>query len=139
MRISQPIAPACSKVTNCRSVARSAASGMLLNTPIERRGRKDCVCSPPSAVSNLYCATAVIASFCGFCSHEPALGRRQRLVDVGDDVIDVLDADAEADRFWINAGRLLLVRRHLAMRCRGRMASERFRVTDIDQPLHHPQ
>src|SRR5689334_8440207 len=96
MRMSQPIAAACSKVTNCRSVARSAASGMLLNTPIERRRREDCACSPPSAVSNLYCATALIASFCGFCD-APALGRRQRLVDVGDDVVDMLDADAEAN------------------------------------------
>jgi len=60
-------------------------------------------------------------------------GQRQRLVDIFDDIADVLDADREADGFRQHAGLALLLRRHLAVRGRRRMAGERFRVADIDQ------
>ena len=63
------------------------------------------------------------------------LRRRQRLIEVGDDVVDVLDADAEPDHFRPHAGLALLLGRHLPMRGRGRVAGERLGVAHIDQPL----
>ena len=60
---------------------------------------------------------------------------RQRLIEIGDDVVDMLDADAEPDHFRPHAGLALLLGRHLPMRGRGRMAGERLGVAHIDQPL----
>src|SRR5262249_53963915 len=59
----------------------------------------------------------------------------ERLVEIRDDVVDVLDADGEPDHFRPHAGFLLLLRRHLPVRGRSRVASERFGVAHIDQTL----
>jgi len=55
------------------------------------------------------------------------------LIEVGEDVVDVFDADAEANHFRGHAGFLLLGRAHLPMRGGGGMASERFGVAEIDE------
>src|SRR6185436_15841213 len=68
-----------------------------------------------------------------------AAGGVERLVEIGDDVVRVLDADAEPDGLGPDAGLDLVGRRHLAMRRRGRMAGERLRVTEIDEPLDQLQ
>ena len=60
---------------------------------------------------------------------------RERLIQIGEDVVDVLDADAQADAARADAGRQLFGRRHLAMSGGGRMAGERFRIAQIDQAL----
>ena len=52
-----------------------------------------------------------------------------------DDVVDVLDTDGEPDHFRPHAGFLLLLCRHLPVRGRSRMTSERFGVAHIDQAL----
>jgi hypothetical protein len=59
----------------------------------------------------------------------------ERLIEIGDDVVDVLDADAEPDHLRPHAGLGCSSRRHLPMRRRGRMAGERLGVAHIDQPL----
>ena len=48
----------------------------------------------------------------------------ERLVEVRKNVIDVLDADAEAQRLRTDAREPLLLRRHLPVRGRGRVAGE---------------
>lgn len=65
--------------------------------------------------------------------------RGERLIEVGDDIVDMLDTDRQPDHFWPHAGLVFLVDRHLAMRRRGRMASERFGITHIDQALEQLQ
>src|SRR5450631_3393786 len=44
-----------------------------------------------------------------------ACGRGQRLIEVRDDVVDMLDADAEPDHLGPHPGLALLLRRHLPM------------------------
>src|ERR1700693_2545713 len=90
-----------SRRLNCRSVAFSALSGMLLISPI--------VISVPSARANASCAGASAGLAIGGClsyrsvmaglanlfgALEPPLagaGRSQRLVEIFDDVGDVFD------------------------------------------------
>src|SRR5580693_4472670 len=62
-------------------------------------------------------------------------GRSERLVEIGEDVVDVLDADAEANHFRRYAGFELLFRRQLAVRGGGRMAGQRFGVAHVDHAL----
>src|ERR1700724_2265323 len=42
--------------------------------------------------------------------HRPLVGRRQRLVEIADDVVAVLDADAQPDHLRLHAGLELLLR-----------------------------
>src|ERR1019366_6807515 len=57
------------------------------------------------------------------------------LIEIGDDIIAVLNADAEPDHLWPHASLTLLFDGHLSMR-RGRgMTCQRLGVADIDQPL----
>jgi hypothetical protein len=65
----------------------------------------------------------------------PSRGGAQRPIQVLDDVLDMLDADAEADRFGSNTGAFQLLRSHLPVRGGGRMAAERSGVADIYEPL----
>ena len=64
----------------------------------------------------------------------PRAGLRQRLVDILDDVGDMFDADRKPDGFRQHAGHALLFGRHLAVGGRSRVAGERFRIADIDEP-----
>src|ERR1700722_7942208 len=132
-----------SRRLNCRSVAFSALSGMLLTSPI--------VTSAPSARANASCAGASAGLAIGGCLSNSSVmaglanlfggldppracaGRSQRLVDIFDDVGDVLDADRKPDGFRQHAGHALLLGRHLAVRGRCRVAGERFGVADIDE------
>src|SRR5271155_4315815 len=65
----------------------------------------------------------------------PPRGGAQRPIQVLDDVLDMLDADTEADRFGSNTRAVQLLRSHLPMRGGGRMAAERSGVADIYEPL----
>ena len=58
----------------------------------------------------------------------------QRLVEVGQQVIDVLDADGQAHRFraYTRAGQFL--GRELPVGSRRRVGSQRAHVADVDQP-----
>ncbi len=62
-------------------------------------------------------------------------GGSERLVEVGDDVVDVLDTDAQADHLRPHPGIALLLRRHLTMRGRGRVARQRLGVAHVHQAL----
>src|SRR5271156_4914295 len=101
-------------------------------TPSSRlKLRPDAPCSSTTGI-------AVTPSFYG-----PSFGRNcgplrapclsERLIKISNDVVDMLDADAEPDGLRPHARRDLLLRRHLAMGRRGRMAGERLGVADIDQ------
>ena len=59
----------------------------------------------------------------------------QGLVEVLEDVVDVLDADAKPDDVRRDAGGLLLVLGHLPVRRRGRMRRQRAHVADVDEAL----
>ena len=63
----------------------------------------------------------------------------QSLIQIFDNVGGMFDTDADPDHLRPDAGLALLVRCHLPMRGRGRMAGERFRIADIDQPFDEPQ
>ena len=81
-----------SRRANCSSVARIAASGMLLTSPTCMAAR---LWPPPSR----NCSTRLIPrpALCG------ARSGGQRLVQVGDDVVAMLDADRQADGFGRHA------------------------------------
>ena len=55
------------------------------------------------------------------------------LIEVGEDIVDVLDADAEPDHAGGDAGATLFLCRHLAMSGGSRMAGQRFGVAKIDE------
>ena len=61
------------------------------------------------------------------------LRRLQRLVQVGDDVAHVLDADRQADELRRHAGLRLLLGRQLRVRRRGRVDDQRLGVADVGQ------
>jgi acyl-CoA synthetase (AMP-forming)/AMP-acid ligase II len=63
--------------------------------------------------------------------------RRQRLVEIGDDVVDVLDADRQAHIARRHAGLQLLLGRQLRMRRAGRMDGEAARVADVGDVIEH--
>src|SRR5580658_7069320 len=88
-----------SSETNCRSVALSASSDMLLIRPI--------LIQPSGAESN---KTGI-----RFSLRSDQAGGVESLLQICDDVVAVLDADAEANHFRHNAGVALLFRRHLAV------------------------
>src|SRR5580704_11376606 len=52
----------------------------------------------------------------------------ERLIDVGDDVVDVFDADAQAYGLWSDAGQTLFLGRHLPVRRGCRMTGQGLRV-----------
>ena len=56
-----------------------------------------------------------------------------RLVEIGDDVVDVLDADRQADHVGRGACKLQLILRQLAVGGRGRVDDQRARVADIGE------
>ena len=59
--------------------------------------------------------------------------RVQRLIQVFDDVIDMLNTDAKPDSLRRDASLALLFDRHLAMGRGGGMTGERFGITQVDQ------
>ena len=63
----------------------------------------------------------------------PSGARSQRLVEVGDDVVDVLRADRDANIIGRHAGGKLLRLAQLLVRRAGRMDHERLAVADIGQ------
>src|SRR5580693_1327567 len=60
---------------------------------------------------------------------------RQRLIDVLDEIIDVLESDGETDRFWSNARCKQLCFAQLAMRGRSGVNYEGLCVAQVKQPL----
>src|SRR5450432_1840655 len=56
------------------------------------------------------------------------LGGGERLAEILGDVVHMLDADAQPDHLRPHAGLLLILRRHLPVRRRRRVAGERFRI-----------
>src|SRR5581483_1378202 len=134
---------ACTSRMNWRSVAFSALSGMLLTSPMVSSAapaRSKSSCAGASAglligrsLSNRSVMAGPPALLRGFEPRRSRAGTRQRLVDVLDDVVDVLDADRETDGLRQHAGHALLLRRHLAVRRRGGMAGQRLGVADIDE------
>ena len=65
-----------------------------------------------------------------------AAERGERLVDVPEDVVDVLEADRDPHHVLRHAGRELLRLVELAMRRRRRMDDERSRVADVGEVAH---
>src|SRR6185312_4372182 len=136
-----PAAP-CTRRMNWRSVAFRAVSGMLLIRAMVSPAAPSRPRSPSIGTSAGLRIGRCLSNgsdmgrsrllFGGLQRRQPArLG--ERLVDVLDDVLDMLDTDREADGFRQNAGHALLLRRHLAVRGGGRMAGKRFGVADIDE------
>src|SRR5690348_3290523 len=94
-----------------------ASAGLLIGRSLSNRG---VMAAPP-------------ALFRGLEPRRSRAGPGQRLVDVLDDVVDMLDADREAYGFGQHTGQPLLLGRHLAMRGRCRMAGQRLRIADINE------
>jgi len=59
----------------------------------------------------------------------------QSLIEILDNVVDVLDTDAEPNHLWTHTRLRLFLRRHLTMGRRGGMAGKRLDVADVDQPF----
>src|SRR5580658_7314051 len=104
---------------NWRSVALSASSDMLLIRPIFTQ--------PPGSESN---KTGISVSL--HCDHGSGV---EGLLQIGNDVVDVLDADAQANQLRGNAGVALFFGRHLPVSGGGRVARERLGIAEIYQPL----
>ena len=60
---------------------------------------------------------------------------RECLIEIGDDVVDMLDSDTQTNRFRADASETLLLRRHLAVSGRGRVTSEGFCISEIHETL----
>src|SRR5260370_11225938 len=61
--------------------------------------------------------------------------RFKRLIEVADDVVNMFDADTEPHHLRSHPGLALFFNRHLPVGGRGRMAGQRFRVAQVDEPL----
>ncbi len=74
---------------------------------------------------------------------EPVLhvrsGARQRLIEIGEQVVDMLNADRQSHGFLADAGLAQFVGRKLAVRGGSRVGGERFGVADIDEPREQAQ
>ena len=66
-------------------------------------------------------------------SPSSGLASADRLFQIGDDVVDILDADRQAHHFGSGARLLQLLGRQLAVGRRGRMDDERARVAEIGE------
>ena len=144
---SSPLASSISR-TNWRCVAATAASGMLLTRPIAivrqprsanapRRARRS-----PGAWSRRGSRRRAFdrqRHRAAYSAGAPRAGGGERLIEIFEDVVDMLEADADADRLRPHARLELLLGGHLPMGGRGGMAGERPRVADVDQPLDQPQ
>src|ERR1700733_3198614 len=60
-------------------------------------------------------------------------GLAKGLIEVGEDVVDVLDSDAEADHLGQYARVALFFGGHLPMRCGSRMACERLCIAKVHE------
>src|SRR5687767_14751566 len=63
----------------------------------------------------------------------------ERLVEIGDDVVDMLDADRQPDIIVRDAGRQLLLCGQLGVRGRGRVNREAARIADIGDVVEQLQ
>jgi hypothetical protein len=72
-------------------------------------------------------------------SRTPEAETASACFDVGDDVVDVLDAHRDAHQILRDAGARQFLGVELAVRGRGRVAGERLGVADVDQPQDHLQ
>ena len=63
------------------------------------------------------------------------LRRGEGLIKIGQNVVNVFDADREADHLGPHPSLVLLLQRHLPVRGRSGVAGERFGIAHIDQPL----
>ena len=80
-------------------------------------------------------SVARVDLFGGFCRRWPP----QRLDEIGEDVVDMLDADRQAHIAVVDAGRELLLGRELRMRGRGGMDRQAARVADIGDVVEQLQ
>src|SRR5262249_48451015 len=104
---------------NCRSVASRALSGMLLTSPISTQPSAALAMrgsEPRSTRSGMRWLGSGLLGLLGR-DHAAITGVRgvERLVEIGQDVVDVLDADAETDHLRPDARLALLLGRHLAV------------------------
>src|SRR6516165_4535739 len=122
-------AAASSSVRNCCSVALMAASAMLLTRPMCRKVRGFSL-APGCTRGHLRPDRRSGPRYFGFKKTGMAnssLGSRgerrsrlqchiQGLIEIGQDVVDMFDPDAQADHLRQNASVALLLGRHLPMR-----------------------
>src|SRR6266850_325998 len=144
-------AAAPSSVTNWRSVAWSAASGMLLTRPIVTQfgsasSNSTARLSRPSTTPRsglegsrsrqtgmtVLLVPVAVVLVRGQVAEVIRPRRPQGLVQVGDDVVGVLDADAEPDHRGGHTGVALLLLRHLPVRGGGRVAGQRLGIPQVD-------
>src|SRR2546428_13070788 len=100
---------------------------MLLMSPISKQGVRD---DSRNRVAARCSRWVIIGGLLALRVH-----RIERLIEIADDVVDVLDADAEPDHLWRDACVALLIRRHLSVCGRRGMTRERFGVAQVDEPL----
>src|SRR6185437_9394855 len=140
-------APSSNRRMNWRCVACTAASGMLLTSSTRRRRLRSPTTPRRSRRSRKLPTPASgdgLISVTGMALLRRELGgrrdrNRQRLIDIFQNVLDMLDANREPDRFRRHSGGVLLLRRHLAMRGRGGMTAQCAGVADIDDALDELQ
>src|SRR5271163_2130458 len=127
--------------TNCRSVASTAASGILLTRPMVMQLPAFNPAAEPNRAESMKSGIVSPAPllFGRDQRRLRRLRRAERLIEIGDEIVDMLDADAEPDHFRLDAGPELLVGRHLPVCGRGRVASQRLGVAHIDQPLEQAE
>ena len=131
---------------NWRSVVSSALSGMLLSNPTRSTSSSSLTGHPPRGRSSRLCRrrpirVILLTSQTKLRASNSSRGacRLERLLEIGNDVVDMLDADGKPDHLRLHAGALEFFRRQLAMRGGGGMAGERFGVADVHQPLEELQ
>jgi len=64
---------------------------------------------------------------------------RQRLVEIRNDIVDMLDANGQSHHFLADTRPGEFLRRQLPVRRRRRMTCQRFAITDVDQAHHQLQ
>ena len=95
----------------------------------------------PGFIHHTHCAVMTPAHRCAAAraGERMAVGGFDRLVEIGDDVADVLDAHREPHHFRRHAGGGLLLRRQLLVRGRGGVDHQRLGVADVRQQAEQLQ
>src|SRR5690349_11767363 len=127
---SRPIAS-----SSTRRAFRSSRTSRAAMAPCRRRpiGRRQRLRRAGSRRANSGGYVALLVLLLGGFGRSGAGSLGQRLIEIGDDIVDRLDADAQPDHVRARAGGHELFRRQLPMGRRRRVDDQRARVADIGE------
>src|SRR5579871_2112955 len=116
-----------------------APSAMLLTKPMCRKGSRGSSSAPGCTRGQLRPARRSGPGYLAFKktgmtnSSSRLRCRAESLIEIGQDIVDMFDPDAQANHLWQNAGLALFLGRHLTVSGRSRVAGQRLGIAQVHQ------